>query len=161
MGFADELVLEVAAQRQPQASEEMAGAGDGLQHVVHIAANGVEFEEETLGALLDVHGGGGVEEAESSCCVDGFNDAAHVHGPKSQCVSFHGDDLADLDMRGGFGYARPSVIEHGPLAEGLLGCIERWFAVAYTGAGMVVNEAEGEERGGIEAVCERQARGRV
>jgi len=132
----------------------VARAGDGFEDVVDFAGGGVEFEEEALGALLYVHGGCGVEEAEACCGVDDFDNAAHVQGPEDQGVGFHGYDLAWFDFCGGIGYPCPSVVEHCPLAEGLLGCGECCFAVADVGAGMVVDEAVGETRRWIEAVCE-------
>jgi hypothetical protein len=74
-------------------------------------------------------------------------------------VGFHGYDLADFDFCGGVGYAGPAVVEHGPLAEGLLGCFECGFAVTDARARRIVNEAERETLGWIKAVCERQTRG--
>ena len=157
--MADELVLEVTAQGQAQAREEMAWARDSFEYVVDIAGGGVEFEEKALRALFYMHGRCGVEEAKAGCGVDGFHDAAHVQGPESQGVGFHGDDLAWLDPRGGIGDAGPSVVEHGPLAESLFRCSEGGLAVADAGAGRIMNEAEGETRVWIEAVCERQTHG--
>ena len=159
VGFADELVLEVAAQGPAQSCEQMPWAGDGFQNIVDFAGCRVEFEEEALRALLDVHGRCGVEEAKVGWGVDCLHDAAHVEGPEAEGVGFHGDDLTWLDARGGVGYTRPSVVEHGPLAEGLLGCFECGFAVTDARARRIVNEAERETLGWIKAVCERQTRG--
>jgi len=152
MRFADELVLEVAAEGQAKACEEMAGAGDGFEDVVDFSSRRVEFEEKALGALLYVHRRCGVEEAEAGRVVDGFLDAAHVQGPEAEGMGFHGDDLVEFDGRGGVGYAGPSVVEHGPTAEGLFCCCKGGFAATDAGAGRIVNEAEGKMRGWIEAV---------
>ncbi len=123
------MVLEVAAKGEAEACEEVAGAGDGFEDVVDFGGDGVEFEEEALCALLYVHGSGGVEEAEAGFGVDGFDYSAHVEGPEGQGVGFHGYDLADLNDGGGVGYAGPSVVEHGPLSEGLFCGGECGFAV--------------------------------
>ena len=150
MGVPRKPVLEGACYQISNAGEGMARAGDGFQVVPDIAGGRVEFDQEALFALLNMHSGGGVDESEAGCGVDSLRDPAETQRPQSQGLDLDGNDLAGFNERLGIGDAGPAEIKGRPLREGSfsrgkcgLALIE---ALANSRAGAVMDKAEWELR---------------
>jgi len=74
----------------------------------------IDFEQETLFALLHMNFRCRVEKPKAIRCLDGVKDPAEVKRPKSEGVSFDSDDLARDNPSRCICNAHPSEIEHFP-----------------------------------------------
>jgi len=114
---AGKLVLKGACHRKTQPSEKIARTRDSFNLVPDITRCGVEFKQESLFALLDVHWGRRVDEAKELAGIHNIGYAAQIQRPKPKGLYLDGNDLSRHDQGLWIRDTHPSKVEVGPTFE--------------------------------------------
>lgn len=141
MRFAGEPLLPATSVRIGEARQPVGWLGDRQQIVGYGSGNGVQLQQKSLLAALDVGCGRSIAKSEAVRFVDYVENAAEVERPEPKRMRFDGDDLLRLDRNFGVCDSHPAEVELPPLPKGEAGRREGLRSVADFGAHVVPDVA--------------------